>query len=346
MLLEIVCGLGRVEHDRGVEEREEHDQRQIAKQEQRPSVTELRRQPLKPFRTAAGVEIGNRGRQQQQRGSEDRRNHARGIELQRQMRGLALEHLVADLALRILDQEPPLRALHEHDEGDHHHRHDDDDQDQRGGQRALASQFQHAGERRRQFRDDAGEDDQRNAVADTARGDLLAEPHQEHGAAGQGDRGRDQEEHAGFADHIAGALQSDGDAIGLEHGENHREIAGILIQRLAAGLAFLLQGFELRRHGGQQLDDDRCRDIRHDVQRKDRHAVDAAAGEHVEHAEDTAGLRLEHLLPDRGIDAGQRDIGAEPVNKQRPQCKPDALLQFFGFSERREVQVCRKLFCC
>ncbi|MEI9925371.1 MAG: hypothetical protein WDN50_19565 [Bradyrhizobium sp.] len=30
-----------------------------------------------------------------------------------------------------------------------------------------------------------------------ARGDLLAEPHQEHGAAGQRDRGRHPEEHAG-----------------------------------------------------------------------------------------------------------------------------------------------------
>src|SRR6266481_4064710 len=42
MLLEIVGGLGRVEHDRGIEEREEHDQRQIEKQEQRPAVAELR----------------------------------------------------------------------------------------------------------------------------------------------------------------------------------------------------------------------------------------------------------------------------------------------------------------
>ncbi len=46
MLLQVVGGLGRVEHDRGVEEREEHDQRDIEHQEQRPAVAELRRQPL------------------------------------------------------------------------------------------------------------------------------------------------------------------------------------------------------------------------------------------------------------------------------------------------------------
>jgi len=79
-----------------------------------------------------------------------------------------------------------------------------------------------------------------------------------------------------------------------------------LIERLAAGLALLLQGSSCGGHRGQKLDDDRGRDIRHDVQREDRHAVNAAAGEHVEHAENAAGLRLEHLLPDIGIDAGQR----------------------------------------
>ena len=49
----------------------------------------------------------------------------------------------------------------------------------------------------RQVGDDAGEDDQRDAVADAARGDLLAEPHQEHGAADQRDDRRDAEEQPG-----------------------------------------------------------------------------------------------------------------------------------------------------
>ena len=262
------------------------------------------------------------------------------------MRGLALEHLVADLALRILDQQPALRALHEHDEGDHGDRHHDHDQDQAGRQRALSAEFEHVGERGGQLGDDAGKDDQRNAVADAARGDLLAKPHQEHGAAGQRDRGGETEEQPGVADDIAGTFEAHRDAVGLERGEQHRQITGILVQRLAPGLAFLLQRLELRRHGRKQLDDDRGRDIRHDIQGKDRHAVNTAAGEHVEHAENAAGLRLEHLLPDRGVDAGQRDIGAEPINKQRTQREPDALLQFLGLGERAEVEVCRQLFCC
>ena len=65
-----------------------------------------------------------------------------------------------------------------------------------------------------------GEDDQRGAVADAARGDLLAEPHQEHGAAGERDDRRDQEERTRRQHDVAGALQPDRDAPGLEDGED------------------------------------------------------------------------------------------------------------------------------
>ena len=44
----------------------------------------------------------------------------------------------------------------------------------------------------RQARDDARQDDHRDAVADAALGDLLAEPHQEQRAGRHGDRGREQ----------------------------------------------------------------------------------------------------------------------------------------------------------
>ena len=193
---------------------------------------------------------------------------------------------------------------------------------------------------------DAGQDDQRNAVADAARGDLLAQPHQEHGAAGERDRGRDQEEEAGFADDAAGALQPDADAVGLERGQHHGEIPGVLVHDLAARLAFLLERFERGRDRRHQLDDDRGRDVGHDVEREDRHPVDAAAGEHVEHAENAAGLGVENLLPGGRIDAGQRNIGAQAIDQQRADREPDALLELFGFGERREVEIGRQLFRC
>ncbi len=57
-----------------------------------------------------------RCRQKQQRRREDRRDDARGVELQRQVRGIALEHAVADLTLRILDQQAALGAFDEDDD--------------------------------------------------------------------------------------------------------------------------------------------------------------------------------------------------------------------------------------
>src|SRR5437660_257656 len=119
--------------------------------------------------------------------------------------------------------------------------------------------------------------------------------------------------------------EADRDAVGLERREDHREIARVLVDRLAALLAFLLELLERRRDRRHQLDDDRGRDVRHDVEREDRHPVDAAAGEHVEHAENAAGLRAEYLVPGRGVDAGQRDIGAEAVDQERAESEPDAL---------------------
>ena len=138
--------------------------------------------------------------------------------------------------------------------------------------------------------DDAGEDDQRDAVADAARGDLLAEPHQEHGAAEQRDDGRNAEEPARIADEAVAAFKADRNAIGLQRAEQHRAVAGVLVDDLAALLAFLLQLLKRRNDGGHQLNDDGGGNIRHDAEGEDRHALDGAARKHVEKAEDAAAL--------------------------------------------------------
>ena len=62
-------------------------------------------------------------------------------------------------------------------------------------------------QRARKTGHDAGEDDQRRAVADAALRDLLAEPHQEHRAADQRDHRRDAEEQAGIDHDTAAALR-------------------------------------------------------------------------------------------------------------------------------------------
>jgi len=219
-------------------------------------------------------------------------------------------------------------------------------QDHPGGQRAGAAQLQRAGNGVRQAGDNAGEDDERDAVADAARGDLLAQPHQEHGAADQRDDGRGAEEPARIGDDVGAALEPDGDAVGLHDGEQHRAVARILVDDLAALLAFLLQRFQRRDDRRHELHDDRGGDVGHDAEREDRHALDRAAREHVEHAEHAAGLLLEGLREGLRVDAGHRDVGAEAVDEQRAEREPDALLQVLGLGEGGKVEIGSKLFGC
>jgi hypothetical protein len=50
--------------------------------------------------------------------SEDRRDHARDVDLQRQMRGFAAEHAIPLLSLGVLHKQASLGPLHEHHEAD------------------------------------------------------------------------------------------------------------------------------------------------------------------------------------------------------------------------------------
>ena len=346
--LQIVGGLLGIEDDRRVEEAEEDDHRRVERQIERLPVAEIggdqAEHAVAAVRRAAGrAELRDGERHQQQGAGEDRRDHAGGVELQRQVRAVAAIHAVADLALGILHDQPALGALHEHDEGHHRHRHHDQPQDEGGGHLAGAAELEHLAERQRQIGHDAGEDDERDAVADAALGDLLAEPHQEDRAADDGDHGgeleeqpRDQHRRAGRAGH---RLQAGRQPVALHRRQHHRAVAGILVDLLAARLALFLQRLQPGADRGHQLHDDRRRDVGHDVEREDAHAAERAAGEHVEQPEHAALLLGEQLGQDRGVDARNRDIGAEAIDDQRAQREPDALLELRRLAEGAQIHI-------
>ena len=131
------------------------------------------------------------------------------------MRAVTLGHLHADLTLGILDQEPALGPFHEDDESDDGERDDEDSENEEGRHLAGTAEFEECCQTMRETRDNAGEDDERSAVADTARGNLLAKPHQEHGAPGQRDDCAGSEEQAGIEHDTALPFETGGDAIGL-----------------------------------------------------------------------------------------------------------------------------------
>ena len=217
--------------------------------------------------------------------------------------------------------------------------------------RAGAAALEQLGQRLRHRGDDAGHDDQRHAVADAAAGDLLADPHQEQGAADQADRRGDAEQHARL-DHRGDALgrrpafQADGDEIALHGGQQDGQVAGVLVELLAPDLAFLLERLPRLVERGAELNDDRGGDVGHHAERDDRHALQAAAREGVEEVEHPALLRLEQGRQRARIDAGNGNERQQAEQHQRAEGEPQALLELGRLGEARQRNIGGQLFGC
>src|SRR5262249_61888459 len=76
MLLQIIRGLGWVEHDGRIKKGEEYNQRDVKNEKQWPAVAKQRCHGREPVRPLTSIEIGNRGRQQKHRPSKNRRERA------------------------------------------------------------------------------------------------------------------------------------------------------------------------------------------------------------------------------------------------------------------------------
>ena len=103
--------------------------------------------------------------------------------------------------------------------------------------------------------DDAGEDQQRDAVANAVLCDALADPHRKRGAGRHrdtDDAGGDEGRTESLGLHRAHA---DDQTDGLDEAKDDGGITGVLRNFLAAFLAFLLEFFQFRNGDGQQLND-------------------------------------------------------------------------------------------
>src|SRR5690606_30402977 len=128
----------------------------------------------------------------------------------------------------------------------------------------------------RQPSNDPGEDQHRDAVADTTLGDLLAKPHHEHRTRNKGGDGHEVETKiAAECDALPG--QTDRHADRLHDSQHQRTVTRVLTDLATTRLALFLQLLELRADSGHELHDDRCRNVRHDPQCKDTHALQRTA---------------------------------------------------------------------
>ena len=163
--------------------------------------------------------------------------------------------------------------------------------------------------------DDAGEDNQGDAVADAALRNLLAKPHHEQGAGHQGGGGHKVEPEAGGERQ---ALIGQGHRQGepLHKGDEQGAVAGVLGDLAPPRLAFLAQLLQAGVHHAHQIHDDAGGDVGHDIQGQDAHPLQGAAGEHVEQFENAALILLEQRPQPVGVDARQGYVGADAVNQQ------------------------------
>ena len=195
-------------------------------------------------------------------------------------------------------------------------------------------------------RGDVDHDDERRAVADAERRDLVGDPHHEERGGGHADHRHHLESEAGVGHDLHAAErgrehlrmhEGGGNSPRLDDAEENRQVAGDLRELLTARLPFLLHFFERRNHGGKELDHDLRRDVGPNREEADCALVEAAAGEHVEPVEKTAArggadivYRALKRLP---IDARCGNLGDETAHRHQTQSDENLLAQF-GNPER------------
>ena len=170
---------------------------------------------------------------------------------------------------------------------------------------------------------DAGHDQEADAVADAVLVDLLADPHQEDRA-----RRHDADAHQPvpevailgqdhihlWAHHVLHPERA------LDGAEADRGVAGVFVDAFPPALSFLHHGLEGGDDAAQELEDDRRRDVGHDAQAEDRAHADRRAAEHGDGAEQLAGgvgaLLLFPVAQLGLVDDRQRNVEADPVDGQ------------------------------
>src|SRR5882762_9819187 len=281
ILAHIVRELGRIEDNANVEEREQNDQNDVDQVVQRLAESDHLAEIFKKHVSRAKNQ-SRRGRKGQQRTGENRRNDTARIDAQRQVRGLPAHDFAPNHSLGVLHRDAPLAAFDENDEGDDgYHQCNQEDKCNRRERppRLSLGQLVQIQDGARQTDHNAYEYDERHAISDSALADLLAKPHDEGRAGGQGQDRHEHETGSSVVDQRARVLQRGGDGGGLDNAQHNRQIARVLRNLPPAQLTLFLQLFEVWEHHGHQLQDDRRGDVRHDAQRENRQLAQVAAAE-------------------------------------------------------------------
>ena len=266
-------------------------------------------------------------RQRQDRRREDDRHNAGCVDLDRQVSRLTTVHLAAHNALCVLDRDAALSIRHVDDE--YNHRQTDKDHKDADDCGSL-EQLHECSCQRRTAGDNAREKDDRDTVADTVLGDVLAHPHNQRSTCGERHDDDDCSPDAGLGQqtpalkqHVVGEALNETE----QNGNIARPACDLLLAFLTAVLNHMLEG---RDGNGQQLQDNRCVDIGSDAHCENRRIGQAAAGEDIHEAQKRAvgSLLLKDLRQHGEIYERNRDRRTEAEDEDNEQSVQNLLTQF------------------
>ena len=168
--------------------------------------------------------------------------------------------------------------------------------------------------------DDAGEDDEADAVADAALADQLAEPHQDQRARRQRREDRERQAEVVGEGGSRPTLHEHRDADALQDRERHGQDARVLVDLVAPVLALFGEPLERGDRLVEERHDDRGVDVGVHPERDDRELREAATREQVEQVQELA--RVDDLCscswstPGSGTCARNRNTTSIPSVKR------------------------------
>ncbi|RMR53655.1 hypothetical protein ALP83_05648 [Pseudomonas syringae pv. actinidiae] len=345
-LLQVFRYVFRIEHQRRIEEAEENNPCTKQQNIQRLTRSDRLRDVLQPAQTFRLTKPGTqRSRKQQNAAREDGWNNASHVHFQRQVACLCSEDLAALLTLGVVNSNTTLTTLNKHHETDDRYRQQTDSNQSEDVDITLTRRLERLPNCSRKTSDDTCEDQHRDTVADTALGNLLAQPHHEHRTCHEGSYGHKVETQVPRK-RDALTRQANGHADSLNKSQDNSAIAGVLAYLATASFTFLLQLLQLRADGGHQLHDDRCRNVRHDPQCKDAHPFQRATGKHVEQAKNGPLILSKQFCESVRVNTWNRDVCAYSVDDNRQEQKTQTSPEFrhTAFAERRESTLLSHLF--
>ena len=266
-------------------------------------------------RVAIGEEREDGARELHDRRSEDQRQNAGSIQLQRDVRGLTAVHSAANHALGILDGDSAFGEIDEHDTHEQDQEYDD------GCEELYQSPYLERREQRsdvigktgNQVRNDTREDQHADAVADAVFGNALANPHRHRGTRREAEADGHQAQEAVRTVR----LHAHGQRNCLNEAEDNRHVTGDLRDLLLALFAFLLHLLQLRDCHAEQLHDNRGVDVGGNAHRHDVILRQVGAGHRLHELQQR--IAVQERLNVLGVDARRRNEAQESENQQHHQ---------------------------